>query len=104
MYSQSVSFVNTNMNPLFDDTVPFWTLVYHGIVMSNATSQTVNYAIKEEAQHLRFLEYGGRPLMYFNSKFGEERDWMGKVDLYNKKEEDLDYAVAAIKRAYEEWI
>ena len=114
LYTQIHSFLNNagkgnsdetypKMHPLFDDNIPFWQLVYHGIVMSNATSQTVNYTIKEEAQHLRFLEYGGRPLMYFNSKFGEERDWMGKVDLYNKKEEDLDYAVAAIKRAYDEY-
>ena len=103
LYTQSTSFVTSAHNPIFDENIPFWVLVYHGIVMSGATSQTVNYTIKEEAQHLRFLEYGARPLMYFNSKFGEERDWMGKVDLYNKTEEDLATAAAAIKKAYDEY-
>ena len=103
LYTQSTSFVTSAHNPIFDENIPFWVLVYHGIVMSGATSQTVNYTIKEEAQHLRFLEYGARPLMYFNSKFGEERDWMGKVDLYNKTEEELATATAAIKKAYEEY-
>lgn len=103
LYTQSTSFVTSAHNPIFDENIPFWVLVYHGIVMSGATSQTVNYTIKEEAQHLRFLEYGARPLMYFNSKFGEERDWMGKVDLYNKTEEELATATAAIKKAYDEY-
>ena len=61
---------------LFDEGIPFWQLVYHGIVLSNPTSQTVNYPVKEEYQHLKFLEYGGRPVMYFYSKFGADRNWM----------------------------
>ena len=43
-------------NPLFDEGIPFWQLVYHGIVMSNPTSQTVNYPVKDKYQHLKFIE------------------------------------------------
>ncbi len=103
LYTQSISRVGPWNIPLFDDDVPFWQIVYHGIIMSNSTSGTVNWPIKEGFQHLKFLEYGGRPLMYFNSKFGEERDWMGKVDLYNKTPEDLETAGEAIKKAYDEY-
>lgn len=93
----------TQYNPLFDEGVPFWQLVYHGIVMSNATSDTVNYTMKEPKHQLTFIEYGSRPLMYFNSKFGPGRDWMGKVDMYTRTEEDLDDAIGYLKCAYDEY-
>lgn len=90
-------------NPLFDEGIPFWQLVYHGIVLSNPTSQTVNYPIKEEAQHLKFLEYGGRPVMYYYSKFGADRNWMGDLDLHCATDEDIEKSVDAIKVAYDEY-
>ena len=91
------------MNPLFDEGIPFWQLVYHGIVLSNPTSQTVNYPLKDEYQHLKFLEYGGRPVMYFYSKFGDEKNWMGDLDLHCDSDEAIARSVAAIKRAYDEY-
>ena len=103
LYASSQSFINATMNPLFDEGIPFWQLVYHGIVLSNATAQTVNYPIKEEAQHLKFIEYGGRPLMYFNSKFGENRNWMGDVDLFDRTQEEINTSVDALKAAYDEY-
>lgn len=90
-------------NPLFDEGIPFWQLVYHGIVMSNPTSQTVNYTIKDEKQHLKFIEYGGRPLMYFYSKFGDDRNWMGDLDLHCADDSETDKSVEAIKKAYDEY-
>ena len=90
-------------NPLYGESVPFWQIVYHGIVMSNPTSDTVNYTMKEPEHQLTFIEYGGRPVMYFNSKFGPGRDWMGTVDLYSRSDEDLDEAMVYIKEAYEEY-
>ena len=41
--------------------------------------------------------------MYFNSKFGPGRDWMGKVDLYSRDDNDLDEAMKYLKTAYEEY-
>ncbi len=90
-------------NPLFDEGIPFWQLVYHGIVMSNPTSQTVNYPVKDTYQHLKFIEYGGRPLMYFYSKFGDNHNWMGDLDLHCGSDEEIDAAVDAIKAAYDEY-
>ncbi|MBQ2733162.1 MAG: hypothetical protein IJF74_03310 [Clostridia bacterium] len=88
---------------LHDEGIPFWQLVYHGLVLSNATSQTINYTLKGRENQLIFIEYGGRPVMYFNSKFGPDRNWMGDVDLYNKTDEQIADSVAALKRAYDEF-
>ena len=89
-------------NPLFDEIIPFWVLVYHGIVMANATSGTVNYPIKNRFEQLRVIEFGARPMLYINSKFAG-RDWMGKNDLYCMTDEEIADSVAAIKRADEEY-
>lgn len=89
--------------PIADRGIPFWQLVYHGIVLSNPTSSTVNYPIKDRDLQLRFFEYGGRPVMYFNSKFGEDRNWMGDVDLFNETDEEIAVSVKALKRAYDDY-
>ena len=71
-------------------------------MLSNPTSQTVNYPLKEEYQHLTFIEYGGRPVMYFYSKFGEDRNWMGDLDLHCANDADIERSEEAIKKAYDE--
>ncbi len=103
LYVGVQSRVTPQRNPLFDEGIPFWQLVYHGIILSNPTSQTINYPIKEEYQHLKFIEYGGRPLMYFNSKFGADRNWMGDLDLHCGNEKQIDIATDALKKAYDEY-
>jgi len=87
---------------IFDEIVPFFVLVYHGIVMSNAASATINYPIKQEFERLRAIEFGSRPLLYINSMFCG-RDWMGKVDLYNKTDEDVEIAARAVKNAQDDY-
>ena len=87
---------------IFDEIVPFFVLVYHGIVMSNAASATINYPIKKEFERLRAIEFGSRPLLYINSMFCG-RDWMGKVDLYNKTDEDIETAALAMKKAQDDY-
>ena len=90
-------------NVLFEEGIPFWQLVYHGIVLSNPTAETVNYTLKEPKMNLVFIEYGGRPVFYFNSKFGPNRNWMGDLDLYNDSDEAIAKSVAALKAAYDEY-
>lgn len=103
LYVGVQSRLSHEQNPLFDEGIPFWQIVYHGIILSNATSQTINYPVKEEYQHLKFIEYGGRPVMYFYSKFGERQNWMGDDDLHCANDEELDRATDAIKKAYDEY-
>lgn len=88
--------------PLIDEIIPFFSLVYHGIVMSNASSATVNYPIKTAAEHLKFIEFGGRPTLYINSKFCG-RDWMGVEDLFCDSDEAIEKTVDVIKFACDEY-
>jgi hypothetical protein len=88
---------------LFDDYIPLWQLVYHGIVLSNPSSTTVNHTLKDSAAWLHFIEFGGRPLMYLFSKFGERKNWMGDIDLRLVSEDDLEGVIKALLEAYEEY-
>lgn len=92
--------------PLSDCTVPLWQLVYHGIVMGNPYTTTVN---PDEEDWLKVVEYGGRPAIYFYSQFvtpKEGRDnWMGTLDYACHTGEEREKSVAGIAatcRAYEE--
>ena len=67
---------------LGDVSVPFWELVYHGYVLYNPYTLTVNPTFKDEEAVLRLLEYGGRPSYYFYSAFMRNgRNWMGDLSL-----------------------
>lgn len=86
-----------------DAVIPLWQLVYHGIILSNPSSETVNYPIKDWKTRLKFQEHGGRPLFYFYSKFvgGDRANWMGDLDLTANTPEELRASVGHIKTAYD---
>lgn len=91
----------------FDKEVPLWQMVYNGIILSNPSTTTVNYPIKDSKNRLKLIEYGGRPSFYFYSKFmtnpGRNVDWLGKEDMECGNDETLKGAVKGIKEAYEEY-
>ena len=103
-YGLYVCFNEKKITPLCDALIPWWQLVYHGIIMSNPYAVTVNYPIKGTHAHLKLLECGGRPSMYLYSKFVEKKDgnWMGEDDLTCDNEADMDATVAHIAHAYAE--
>ncbi len=86
-----------------DEFVPFTQLVYHGIVLSNPSSGTVNAALNEDPQAmLKMIEYGGRPAIYYYSKFvSNGNDWMGGKDFRMSTEEELKESVEASKKTYD---
>ena len=88
------------------EVIPFWELVYHGIVLYNPFSDGMNYTIKEKDTQLTFIEYGGRPSFYFHSRFVDEtsgvKNWMGVNDL-KTDDEHLDYCVQKIKEGCDEY-
>ncbi len=51
-------------NPLIDRIAPLWEIVYHGIVLSNPDKFTQGYRPKGTTNHLRLIEFGGRPIRY----------------------------------------
>ena len=84
--------------PICDKILPFFELTYHGIVLYNPSSPTINYPIKSGADQLTFFMRGGRPSLYLYSKFrtGGAANWMGEIDLTL---EDMDQTLDAIVRA-----
>ncbi len=66
-----------------DKEIPLFQLVYHGIVLSNPYSRTVNAILGERDDMLKVIEYGGRPQMYYYARFVDDgSDWIGKVDFF----------------------
>jgi hypothetical protein len=105
-YALYVSFggLSKPLPPMVDRIVPFWQLVYHGIIMSNPFTDTTNYTIKDDVARLKLVEFGGRPMFYFHSKFLEgNKQWMGAEDLTCETDEALAAAVARIKEGSDEY-
>jgi hypothetical protein len=103
-YALYASIVPPKPHPLVDRFVPFWQLVYHGIILSNPFPPTCNYTIKDEATRLMLTEFGGRPFFYFYSNYRDNSDaWMGKEDLTCADNRVLKASVAKIKEGYDEF-
>ncbi len=83
---------------LCDKSVPFWQMVYHGYVLSNPYTQTVNATLKDKRTVLKMIEYGGRPSYYFYSAFMENgKNWMGNRDALCDTDTQLKETVAKIR-------
>ncbi len=91
--------------PFADRYLPFWELTYHGIILYNPTSATINYPIKTTGDKLIAMLRGGKPSLYFFSKFvtGVGINWMGTNDLVTTTDDDLRHAVSAVKEALDEY-
>lgn len=88
---------------LGDEIIPLHPLVYHGIMLYNPGTVTVNYPIKDAQSQLRFYEYGGRPAIYFYSRFMTTTNWMGDADFHMDTPDDTQHSaekIAAMLREY----
>ena len=91
-------------NQVTDTMVPFFELTYHGVVLYNPNSATVNYPIKPPADRLTFKMSGGRPTFYFHSKFRYgATNWMGDTDLIASDNASLAYAAKVIAESCREY-
>ncbi len=96
-------FGNGNVS-VASENIHLWEIAYHGIVLYNPMSATINYPIKTPADRLRFVMSGGRPSFYFYSKFRDGAvNWMGETDLTCDGEEDLKKSVSHIKSSLDEY-
>jgi len=86
--------------PLIDKYVPIWEVAYHGIILSNPGTETVNFPIKDKISELKVAEVAGRPLIYFNSSFRDDAsNWMGSRDLSADTPEGTEQGARAVKTA-----
>lgn len=89
---------------LADRHVPMFQLVYHGIILSNPFTGTLNYPLKAPHKRLKFIEFGGRPLFVWYANFvSGDGNWMGKEDLTCATDDEMRRSVAAIRRGYDEF-
>jgi hypothetical protein len=88
-----------------DAVIPLWELVYHGIILSNPSAETVNVPLKGRRAELKRHEHGGRPAFYIYSRFveGNRVNWMGQDDLTADTPEQLQKSVQLIKQVYDEY-
>ncbi len=85
---------------IFDERVPLWQIVYHGIIFSNPYSKTVNVLTEDDkAGLLKSIEYGGRPQHYIYASFVNKAggNWIGKGDLYCHTDEERAYSAKIAK-------
>lgn len=94
-----------NAVPICDVELPFFELCYHGIVLYNPSSPTINFPIKSKKDRLTFFMRGGRPSYYFYSKFrtGGAKNWMGETDFTANNGDDLSRCVSYIKQGCDEY-
>ena len=87
---------------LFDKQVPFWQIVYHGIVLYNSLTQTVNSPMSaDKLNMLKSFELGDRPTNYYFSKFKRDgRDWMGDRDFRCGTDKEIAEGVEASLKQY----
>lgn len=89
---------NQGIPAICDEHIPFWQLVYHGIILYNPGTYTLNYAAKQAANRLKYFEYGGRPLAVFYANFKKGDHWMGREDLLCDTDGQMKDSVAKVKR------
>ncbi|MBQ6535122.1 MAG: hypothetical protein IJI37_08105, partial [Opitutales bacterium] len=102
-YGLYITFNLKKIPPMADRYVPIWHIVYNGIILSNAATDTMNYSIKPKEDVMKVVEFATRPTFYFYSAFSSNPtgNWMGNTDLYCGTGEELKKSVSAIKEGYE---
>lgn len=92
-------------NPIASEYIHLWEVVYHGIILYNPVSPTINYPVKTPLERLMLVMYGGKPSLYFYSKFrtGGEKNWMGEIDLTCDDDADMQRSVGLVKSALEDY-
>jgi hypothetical protein len=90
---------------LADAHLPIYEMAYHGIVLYNPGSGTINYPIKTPEEQVELFVRGGKPAFYLWSKFYATGNdgWMGEDDLTCETEEKRIATVKAIKEGCERY-
>lgn len=92
----------TKKDLIDDEIIPLWQIVFHGTVLSNPCSATINPTFKDPEHMLKVIEFGGRPTYYFYSRFmNNNNNWMGEIDCRCRDDEELCESIAKIKKGYD---
>lgn len=89
--------------PLCDRIVPFFHLVYHGIMLYNPSTYTLNYPAKSVRNRLKYFEFGGRPLACYYANFAVGNNWMGLEDMLCGTEEEMNLSTKRIRQMVDDY-
>ena len=104
LYATFGSPYGTKLPDICSESVNAFEVAYHGTVLYNPMSTTINYPIKHPVERLNLIMRGGKPSIYFYSKFctGTKVNWMGEDDFTCDGEEDMKKCVSLIRSALED--
>lgn len=100
-YILYASFLTENdKNDIVDEYIPFWQLVFHGIIMSNPYSGTINAVISsKKSDMLKLIEYGGRPVIYYYSHFtNNQNNWIADTDFRADTDKEIEFSAKCAKK------
>lgn len=80
-----------------DNTIPFWFIVYHGIILYNAFPKTVNAMFKDRSYGLLGVEFGARPLAYLH---GRTFEYEGEPNFLCRTDEELEKNATVMGEEY----
>lgn len=84
-----------------DNTIPFWFIVYHGIILYNAFPKTVNAMLKDPSYWLLGIEFGARPLAYLH---GRTFEYDGEPNFLCTTDEQLERNATLIGEEYKRYM
>jgi hypothetical protein len=93
-------------NVMVDGYIPFWQLVYHGIIVSTPFRTMINCPANPDRRYsLKLAEFGGRPTFYWHSWFVTGRPpSMGTWDLEASTDEKMRQSVRWMKEGHDEYM
>ncbi len=105
-YGLYVSFFDSDSDtlpPMFSKCVPLWQIVFHGIILSNPYTKTVNAQLKSRRHQLEVMERGSRPTVYIYSIFMHKgNNWMGNDDFTCESGEAMQRTADAMGELWRE--
>ncbi|MBN1591512.1 MAG: hypothetical protein JW888_18505, partial [Pirellulales bacterium] len=86
-----------------DACVPLYEVVYHGVLLYNLSTNTVN-CLPGEDGYLKSIDYGAAPLAYFYGHFmlNKDKNWLGQRDYVYESPEQLQADVTRLRRVYDD--
>ncbi len=98
------------LHPMCDRAIPLWELVYHGITLHNTSWEAIGYNKpsstedyeNNEKRRLKNIEFGGRPLPYFEAGCRGRPETLG-LGYSVHTDEIMSKSVSALKTVYEDY-
>lgn len=100
LYNSFSNYKNeASLHALADRRIPFWQVVYHGIVASNPYACTVNAIASDDLDDLlKVIEYGGKAQIYYYAQFTTDNsNWIGRGDFHCNTDAEIEESSAMVK-------